>query len=248
MVVLPTMLVVAATAGLGSRRAVRGGGSDADSVGFAGGVLAALFTVVLAFQVVFAWQVGSDIEASSATEANALADAYDHAEVAPEPMRASMRGLLREYADVVANREWMTLAERGAADPRLTRILAETRAAFASLQPTDPVPQFAREQGLQAVRTIDDSHRSRVESATGSHVFNNVLLAGTVLGAVLLVAFPLLAGISARPVNVAVMALLTASLGAVVLIALQLSRPLDGPFGVEPDPFRAALSHMQAPT
>jgi hypothetical protein len=248
LVLLPTLLVVAATAALGRRRAVRGGSFDSDSLSFAGGVLGAVFTVVLAFYVVFAWQVGADIKASSDAEANALIDAYDLVDVAPAPVRDTVRGLLREYADLVANREWLSLRERGAPEPRLTRIVVEARAALTSLPPADTVLQFAREQGLQAVRVVDDSHRARVDSVTDTHVFNNVLLTGTILGGALVIGFPLLAGISARPVNVAVMALLAAVVTALVLFALLLAHPLDGPLGVEPDSFRTALSHMQPAT
>jgi hypothetical protein len=243
-VVMPTVLALAAASLLGRRRAVAAGDFDADSVSFVGGVLAALFTVVLAFYVVFAWQVGSDIQSSSDTEANALIDAYAQAGAAADPARSSAQGLLRDYASEVAEREWDSLRLHGQADPKLTEVIDQLRALFTALPATDASGQFAREQGLRDVRQIDESHRARVDSATGNQLFNRVLLGGTVMGAALMVAFPLLAGLSRQPVNVAVIGILAASLGAIVFLSLQLARPLDGPFGVDPDCFREALSRM----
>jgi len=247
-VITPTVLAVVAAVLLGRRRAVIGGEFDADSVSFVGGVLSALFTVVLAFYVVFAWQVGSDISSSSDTEANALIDAYAQAGATAEPTRGTAQGLLRDYAGEVADREWDALRLQGEADPKLTHLIGQLRALFTALPAGDPGSQLAREQSLRDVRQIDESHRARVDSATGNKVFNRVLLGGTVVGAALMVAFPLLAGLSRRPVNVMVIGVLAASLGAVVFLALQLARPLDGPFGVDPDSFREALSRMTPAT
>lgn len=59
-----------------------------------------------------------------------------------------------------------------------------------------------------------------------------------------MIAFPLLAGLRATPVNVAVMALLTITVGATVFLSLQLTHPLHGLFGTDPDAFLEALSEM----
>jgi hypothetical protein len=247
-VVIPTVLAVVAATVLARRRIVASGEFDADSVGFTGGVLSALFTVVLAFYVVFAWQVGADIGSSSDSEANALIDAYEQTAAMPAPTQAEVRGLLRDYAAVVVDREWSSLARGTGADPELDRVLARIRTDLVALPTTDPGGQLAREQGLRDVRQIDEGHRARVDAATGSDVFNHVLLGGTVVGAALMIAFPLLVGLSRRPVNVAVIGLLAVALGSVVFLSLQLARPLDGPFGVDPDSFREALTRLSPAT
>jgi hypothetical protein len=60
-----------------------------------------------------------------------------------------------------------------------------------------------------------------------------------------MIAFPLLVGMSARPANIVIMALLTLVIGATVFLSIQLTHPLDGLFATEPDAFREALSQMQ---
>jgi hypothetical protein len=104
---------------------------------------------------------------------------------------------------------------------------------------------FAREQGLRDVRQIDDNHRARVDLATGDDTFTRVLLAGTLVGAALMIVFPLLVGVSTRPANIAVLGILTAVVGATVFLALQLNRPLDGPFGVGPDALIGASQEIR---
>jgi hypothetical protein len=247
-IVLPTLFVILAAVVLGRRRAGVGSGEfDSDSVSFAGGVLSALFTVVLAFYIVFAWQTGADIENSAGAESDALIDAYWQADAGPEPTRTAVHGLLREYAATVADREW-ALLDTGDTDDRIPEIIRELRAAFTALPAGDTGIDLAREQGLRDVRQVDEGHRTRVDLATGDDVFNEVLLGGTVLGAALMIVFPLLVGMSARPANIAVMALLTITISGTVYLSIQLLHPLDGPLGIGPDAFLTALTEMRPAT
>jgi hypothetical protein len=243
-IIVPVLLVVVAGVALGRRKSVSAGDSDSDSVSFAGGVISALFTVVLAFYIVFAWQAGDDVATYSDTETDALVDAYWQAESMPEPDRSTVQDLLRSYAQRVVGTEWDLLAQ-GRADPEPAAIIRTIRADFAALPADDNVMQSTRDNGLADVRAIDESHRARVDLATQSDPFNTVLLVGTLVGAALMIAFPLLVGMSARPANIAVLAMLTFTIGATVTIAIQLTHPLDGPFGADPDAFREALVQMQ---
>jgi hypothetical protein len=246
-VVLPVFLVVLAGIAVGRGDRVSHGEFDADSLGFAGGVLSALFTVVLAFYIVFAWQTGADIASSSDTEANAVLDAYWQAESLPGAVRGQTQDPLRAYAQRVVDNEWTALAT-GGVDTHLRDTLRALRAAIAGVTPADDATQSARDNALADVRQIDESHRARVATATGGDAFNGVLLGGTLFGAGLMIVFPLFVGLSARPANIAVLALLTATIGATVFLSLQLAHPLEGVFAVGPDAFRAALAQMQAPT
>ena len=245
-IVLPTFLVVAAAVALGHRAGVASGDSDSDSVGFSGGVLSALFTVVLAFYIVFAWQLGSDIGGDSDTESNALVDAYWQAENLAQPQRDAVQDMLRSYAGRVVDSEWRLLAD-DRRDPVPDQIVRALRAEFTAVASADDAVQSARDNALADLRQIDESHRSRVDLATDSDTFTAVLLVGTVLGATLMIAFPLLVGMSARPANIAIMATTTVVIGATVFLSLQLTHPLDGMFATPPDAFREALDQMRPP-
>lgn len=243
-IIVPTALVIIAAIFLGRRTAVAGGDSDSDSVSFAGGVISALFTVVLAFYIVFAWQLGADIGGNSDTESNAVIDVYHQADGLAPAQRDTVQAMLRSYADRVAGVEWGLLAQ-GRADPVPGQILRALREQFTALPADDNIGQSIRDNALADLRQVDESHRSRVDLATNGDTFNTVLLAGTILGAALMIAFPLLVGVSARPANIVIMALLTLVIGATVFLSIQLTHPLDGLFGTRPDAFREALTQMQ---
>ena len=243
LVAVPTLLAAGAAFLFGRRTEVIDGDYDSDSVSYVGGIVAALFTVVLAFYIVFAWQTGADVDSSASAEADALIDAYWQVEVLPEPGRGHVQDLSRSYAVQVSDTEWGMLA-KGEKDPQVDQILDQLRSAFAALPVDGGVAQAAREQGMADIRQIDDARRARIDAATNDDVFNNVLLVGSVIGAALALGFPLLAGISARPVNIVIMAALGLVLGTTIFICIQLASPIAGLFGAEPSAFLGALAEM----
>ena len=240
-VVLLTLCVAGFTVLSARRKAAASGDADSDSQSFVGGVLNALFTVVLAFYIVFAWQNGDDIDKSSQQEANALTDTYWQASIAPAPHSTAIQSLTARYASRVADHEWSAL-DRGDTDPEVDRLLNSLRSEVLALPVDNEAIKSSREQSLQNIRQIDEGHRKRVDIATDDQNFNIVLLAASFLGAALMIAFPLLIGLSMRPANVAAMVLLTLTLGFTAYMSVELLHPLHGPFAVDPDPFRTALA------
>lgn len=245
--VVPLVLVVAVTILAGRRERARSEDNDSDSASFIGGVLSAIFTVVLAFFVVFAWQTGADLDTHATAESDAVLDTYWQMAAVPQPDADRIRGLLRAYSSEVADQEWPALADEREA-PRVTATLHALRAALTAL-PTDAnVVAEARKLSLQNVRTIEENHRARVDMATSTDPFTLALLVGTVIGAVLMLLFPLLFGLSIRPANVTLMVVLTLSLGATMYVSWQLLNPLEGFFGATPDSFRTAIAEMTGHT
>lgn len=241
-VVLPTAIVIVVTFLVGRTRKAASGDFDGDSMSFVGGVLNALFTVVLAFYIVFAWQNGDDLSSQSSAEADALTDTYWQTKVEPQPDATVISDLVRQYATDVVHREW-PLLDRGQADPRTAATLNELRGAVSALPTGDRAVNTARETSLQDVRTITTNHQERVDEATGDDNFTWVLLLGTILGAVAMLVFPLLMGLSARPTNVVAMAVLGVTLGVIVFASVQLLHPLHGFFGVDPSAFTEVLNN-----
>lgn len=238
-IALLTVAVAGFTVLNARRKAAASGEADSDSQSFVGGVLAALFTVVLAFYIVFAWQNGDDIEKASQHETNALIDVYWQASIAPEPHAAAIQSTISEYTARVADHEWLA-HDAGASDPEAERLLAELRTQVLALPVDSEALKTSREQSLQDIRQITENRQERVTIATDDQSFNIVLLVASVLGAALMIAFPLMIGLSMRPANVAVMAVLTATLGFTVYMSFALLQPFSGPFGVDPDSFNAA--------
>jgi hypothetical protein len=246
-VIVPTFLVVLVAILRGRRKEVSGGDFDSDSVSFANGVISALFTVVLAFYIVFAWQVGADIDGNTQVEAQAVVDAHWQADALPEPHRTAIQNGLRAYVSAVADEEWPALVD-GRTHPRPGELIQVIRTEFTAVPESGGAVDFAREQGLRDVRQLDDNHRARVDSAIGGDALTSVLLVGTLIGAALMIAIPLLVGASTRPANLVILGILTAVVGATVFLSIELSRPLDGSFGVGPDALVGTLQEISSRT
>jgi Protein of unknown function (DUF4239) len=244
-VVLPTAVVIAVMLLVGRTRKAASGDFDGDSMSFVGGVLNALFTVVLAFYVVFAWQNGDNLSSQSSAEADALVDTYWQTKVEPAPDATVISDLVKQYATDVVHREW-PLLDHGHADPRTAATLDELRNAVLALPTDNQAENTAREMSLQDVRTIITNHRERVAQATDSDNFTSFLLIATILGAAVMLVFPLLMGLSARPTNVVGMAVLGVTLAVIVFVSVELLHPLHGFFGVDPSAYTQALDDMAA--
>jgi hypothetical protein len=239
-VVVPAVVTVGAMVGVARTRARPDGELDADSLGFVGGTLNAIYIVILAFYVVFAWQTGDDISAHADTEANALIDIHHQAGEAPAAQRDEIRRLVSSYATEVVEREWGMLAD-GRTDDKVDEIVADLRAAVSAM-PTDAEDvTTARSFALTDVRTLDEFHRDRVDDSTGSGIFNTTLLVGTVVGSVLMIVFPLLMGLTATVRHLLVMGMMAVILGVMVYMSFALIDPLNGVFAQEPEAFESAL-------
>jgi hypothetical protein len=246
LVVVPALIAAGGAHLFGRRAAVADGEHDGDSVSYVGGIISALFTVVLAFFVVFAWQAGADVESSSSTESDALLDLFWQVEALPAPQRTGLQDLVAQYTRQVADTEWPLLAA-GETDPRAGELLEQLRSAVGALPIDAGFAQAVREQGMADLRQVGDARRARLDASTSDDAFNTVLLVGTLVGGALTIAFPLLAGISARPVNIVIMGVLGVVVGLTMFVAVALADPVGGLFGAEPGAFLGALTEMSTP-
>lgn len=242
-IVLATVLVIGATIAIGRTKTAKSGEFDSDGLSFLGGLFNALFLVVLAFYVVFAWENGDDLNSRAATEGDALIDLYWQAEVVPDAARAPLQDLVRDYATEVVDVEWAKLAN-GEDDGAVTSTITTMRQQVSALPADTDQLNTARENAIQDVRTLDDSHRARVDAATDKDPFTETLLAATIAGSVVMLAFPLLIGLRARRNHVVLMAVTAVVLVVTVVGSIELQDPLSGLFASDPDSFDTVLTTL----
>lgn len=228
---------------VGRRNRAREGTYNGEAVGFVGGVLNALFIVVLAFYTVITWTESDATEQHAETEAASLTELYWQVSGVPVAERDQIRALTREYTTRVVNREW-ALMDQKRSDPKADDLLVAVRAEITGLPAESDRELSTRDQALQSVRTVADERRARIEQATNSSSLLTLLLWATIIGAVAMVAYPLLMGFSTELRHVTSIVVLAGTLAFTVYFAVELDDPFSGLIKVEPDAFTTALAEF----
>lgn len=246
LVVVLTSVVVTAAALLlfgRSRAHEQADDRDADSRGFLGAVISGLFIVALAFYMVIVWESSGTAEGNASREAAAVADVYWQTAAMPQPQRDHIRSLLTEYPKLVAYREWPKL-QVGESDGKTTETLHALHAEILGLPSTPEEVKSARERSLERMREITDLRRDRLDSASGLDNTGNIMLVGTIVGAVAMVIYPILIGFTARKRHFLQMSLASAVLATVCVLCVGMTQPFDGWFRVQPEAFTSLMEEL----
>ncbi|ALG11568.1 DUF4239 domain-containing protein [Kibdelosporangium phytohabitans] len=228
---------------VGRRRRAREGTYNSEAIGFVGGVLNALFIVVLAFYTVITWTEADATEQHAEVEASSLIEVYWQVANAPTAERDQIRALLKEYTTEVIEKEWPML-DRKESDPKADDLLVAVRSEIGRLPAEADRELSIRDQALQNIRTASDERRARIEQATGDSSLLTLLLWGTIIGGFAMVAFPLAMGFSNEFRHILSIVVLAGTLAFTVYFAIELDQPFQGLIKVDPDSFTTALTEF----
>jgi hypothetical protein len=158
----------------------------------------------------------------------------------PDTQGNEIRTLVANYAHEVRQSEWQTMAQ-GLPSRTTAHALAHLTHAIFALQATqvrDPILQ----QALHLLATIEDSRNERLDSANGSVPL--IVWIVLVAGAVITLGYPAFFGTA----SVATQTVMTATLAALVALALLPAILLDFPFTspvmLSSDAFEEALQQV----
>jgi hypothetical protein len=237
-----TAMVISAVVmiAVGRRKRAREGTYNGEAVGFVGGVLNALFIVVLAFYTVITWTEADATEQHAGVEAANLVEVYWQVANSPAAERDQVRALTKEYTSRVADQEW-SLMDQKQSDPKAADLLVALRSEITRLPADSDRDLSTRDQALQSVRVVADERRSRIEQATNDSSLLTLLLWGTIIGGIAMVGYPLLMGFSNELRHIVSIMVLAGTLAFTVYFSVELDDPFHGLIKVEPDAFTNAL-------
>jgi hypothetical protein len=208
--------------------------------GFKFSVIGVLYAVLLAYIVIVVWQDYNDTAVAVRNEAKAVGDLRALSYALPNSQGNEIRTSVARYAHEVRQSEWQTMAQ-GLPSQATAHALAHLIHAIFALQATevrDPILQ----QALQLLATIEDSRNERLDSANGS--VPPIVWIVLVVGAVITLGYPAFFGTA----SMAAQTLMTATLAALVALALLpailLDFPFTGPVTLSSDAFEEALQQM----
>jgi len=199
--------------------------SDGDRASGVFGVLATGFSVLLGFVIFLAFTSYDKSRSGAETEALAVAQQVETAQLLPLPAARQMTGGLVCYARSVIHQEWPRMekgTQRDAINPwgvRLFRILD-------GLQPSTGSAQSAYDKSLDLTSTREEARLDRIHGAEGV-IPSPLWIVLAVISAVIFVYMLFFADSAERATT---QALLMGSVTAVISVMLLLLLFLDSPF------------------
>jgi hypothetical protein len=159
---------VAVTAMLLVRRRAPEGSyfSDGDRASGVFGVLATGFSVLLGFVIFLAFTSYDQSRTGAETEALAVAQQVETAQLLPDPAAAKMTGALVCYARSVVHQEWPRM-ERGTQGDAINPWGVRLFKILKGLQPSTPSAQSAFDKSLDLTSTREEARRDRIHGAQG---------------------------------------------------------------------------------
>jgi hypothetical protein len=200
--------------------------SDGDRASGVFGVLATGFSVLLGFIIFLAFTSYDQSRTGAETEALAVAQQVETAQLFPDPVAARMTGALVCYARSVVHEEWPRM-ERGTQGDAINPWGVRLFQILDSFEPSTPSAQSAYDKSLELTSTREEARRDRIHGAQGV-IPTPLWIVLIVISAVIFVYMLFFADSAERAKT---QALLMGSVTAVISIMLLLLLFLNSPFG-----------------
>ncbi|GAA2635627.1 DUF4239 domain-containing protein [Actinomadura fulvescens] len=198
-------------------------------------VIKTMFAFVFAFVVVTGMQHYNDARENTTKEASELMQVYWAAHGMPDPEHREIQGLVREYTSAVVNEEWRAMSDRRMS-PRATATLDRLRDRLQQIEPRGDKMARMHDSALTSARNVSEARRLRALHAEQG--LPGFLWIGLLVGAVLMICAPLLAGVQVTVRSVAMVGLLGAFVALAMFLIWNLNYPFGGGISVAPDAFR----------
>jgi Protein of unknown function (DUF4239) len=210
--------------------------------GFKFATIGVLYAVLLGFAVIVVWQRFNDAENAVAQEAGAAATIYRLAQGLGDTAGGAIRKRLSAYIETALADDWPAM-EHGKGSVGARHALDDLYAALLTFYPAN-----SRDAGIQGelLRQLDhltQARRDRLVMASGT--VPGVIWFVLFGGAIMTISFTFFFGAE----NVAVQALMTGIITALIfsalLVAVAIDRPFTGSVKVTAEPLAAVLRDLQ---
>jgi len=206
------------------------------------GVLGAFYGLVLAFVIVAAWERFDMANADALEEATALESLYKLGAALSEPERTHLDSAVLEYIHHVIEKEWPQMANNTFEGGKVGA--HELWAAVLSYHPTDSREQMLMDKSIDQLNLISQTRSRRFnyyEEDLPSVVWTVIYL-----GCLMTIGFSYFFGSNVFRAQVLMCGFFSILLGMTILAILELAHPYQGVVTISDEPYRYALSRMEA--
>ncbi|MFE9427684.1 hypothetical protein ACFYNO_32495 [Kitasatospora sp. NPDC006697] len=217
----------------------REGTANPQALAFAGAAILGFFALFTGFSIAGAWQELNSARQHTYEESRALTEVYWSSRELPAKDRQAVQAALRNYTRMVIGDEWSQMqAGHGSAAAWLAA--DQVRWAAQSAGPQTPAEVSAKADTVQGLTDLFSTRNARLSDIKA--VVPGLALGGLVVGSVLVVATPVVIGMTANRRNLMVLCFVGATVTFAVGLVLQLSGPFSGVLKVQPAAFQLALA------
>ncbi|WP_433174776.1 hypothetical protein [Actinoallomurus sp. CA-150999] len=220
-----------------SRHGTDDRGHSSTTAGHAGSMLSSLFLLAFAIAIVLPWTAADSARQNTQTESQAIMDAYWAAAALPAPAGTQVQASLRDYVRFIVDDEWKLMAKGRLSQEGWAR-LDTLRAQVTSLQVSGTAAETARSTVLDRIRDMSSARGQRAVDAKTQPPQGLMIL--TIITAILVCAFPFLAGARPRGMALIPAAAMTAMLTVGIYLSFDISHVFSGALRVKPDAFTTA--------
>ncbi len=257
--VVPTLLLVVAVVGavlgivLFSVWAVRRwlpitrDGFDAEVSSQMLGVVASLFGLLLAFVVVIEFQAFSSAGDTVGTEADGLEAIVRDSYAFGDPGGAALRAAIRDYAQVVVNKEWPLMRD-GKESPAAWDAIDGVFGAMQNYKPVSTSQVAFYDDSVRHLNSVLTARSDRLGSSDGNDL--PVLIAALILvGAVVILGYATLVGSKSSAFHAIGAGAIAVVVGFSLVVLLALQFPFSGGLAIDSSPFKEGeLAQFFAPS
>lgn len=205
-----------------------------DVAGFILAIVGVIYAVLLAFIAISTWEDFNKAQDSAELEANMVDNLYVDSAGLPPKLAFSVRRHLRDYTQLVIEKEWPA-QQAGRINIEGWKPLLALNAAIARFRPAENAAAIHSE----ILHTANDLYRARRDRlvAAASRI-PNVMWVITLLGGALTVGFSFLFGVPKFRIHLLMTGLLAASLALVIVLIVAFDCPFRGDLSVSADAYR----------
>ncbi len=216
-----------------------------DIIGWQLGILGTTYAVILGFMIYAVWTNFGLAEVNADAEANAAVNIYRLAEGLPSQQRDEIRSAVRNYIDVVLNKDWPAMNRDDLSPTESHRINQQLWHILMSVKAASPEELTAEDHALYELSAMAEHRRIRLLQSTSR--LPGILWWVLIFGGIVTIISSCMFGSSSGLLH-ALQVFCFSLLVALVLVAIaDIDRPFQGSVHVSDSAFRRAQTNVNEP-
>lgn len=203
------------------------------------------YGITLGLITVGAWQNYAETQERVSREAASLGALYRDVSCLPQPERARLQGVLRDYATFVIEKAWPA-QRRGETPAGANQIMTDFQEMLVGVDAANEAERMVQSQAFAQFNTLIELRRLRLQAVSVG--LPPTVWMVLILGAVVTLSFNWLFIIESRALHALLCALVSVVVGLLMFLTAAMDAPFHGDMGIGPDAFVLIRDHLMLPS